>query len=88
MRFYIAQRIALSLVMIWVVASGLFLFVHLLPGDPAQVILGGSDVFQPSPEQLALVRKRLGLDRPVLDQYLSYMSALLRGDSTREQDGR
>ena len=80
MRFYIAQRLVLSVVMLWVVATGLFLFVHLLPGDPAQVILGGSEVFQPSPEQLALVRERLGLDKPLLEQYLNYIGGLLRGD--------
>lgn len=76
---YLARRISLSLLMLWVVATVLFLFVHLLPGDPAMIILGGEES-NPSPEQIETVRRKLGLDRPLHEQYLSYFGGLLRGD--------
>lgn len=76
---YLARRISLSLLMLWVVATVLFLFVHLLPGDPAMIILGGEES-NPSPEQIETVRRKLGLDRPLHEQYLSYFGGLLHGD--------
>ena len=51
----------------------------MLPGDPALLILGG-DAAQASPEQVARVRARLGLDRPLLVQYASWLGRVLRGD--------
>lgn len=80
MKRYLLQRVGLTLVLIWMVATILFLFVHLLPGDPADVILGSNDQHQPTPEQLATVRRQLGLDRPLHEQYLRYFGGLLRGD--------
>ena len=77
---YIVQRLLLSLILLWLIATCLFFFIHLLPGDPAGIILGSSEGSSPTPEQLATVRRQLGLDRPLLDQYLSYMGGILRGD--------
>lgn len=77
---YIARRAATTVVVIWLVASTIFLMLYLLPGDPALMILGGGDNYQPSPEQIAQVREELGLDRPVLAQYGSYLSDLVHGD--------
>jgi peptide/nickel transport system permease protein len=53
-----------------------FSFVHLIPGDPATVMLGE----KATPERADAVRKQLGLDRPIAEQYLLYMSKVLRGD--------
>lgn len=83
MTAYLARRIALSLFLLWVVATMLFFFVHILPGDPADVILGSSDQFVPSAEQLARVRTELGLDQPLLVQYTRYMAKVVRGDLGR-----
>lgn len=76
---YLLRRLGLSLVLLLVVATILFLSIHLLPGDPALLILGG-DAAQPTPEQIARVRARLGLDRPLAIQYAGWLGGVLRGD--------
>jgi len=53
-----------------------FSFVHLIPGDPAVTMLGE----RATPEKVAEVRARLGLDRPIHEQYLLYLGKALRGD--------
>jgi peptide/nickel transport system permease protein len=53
-----------------------FSFVHLIPGDPALTMLGE----RATPEKVAEVRARLGLDRPLWEQYLQYVRRILRGD--------
>jgi peptide/nickel transport system permease protein len=64
---------------LWGAATVTFLAQQLMPGDPAQTILGGAGA-KPSPEQLAAVRAQYGLDQPVLVQYLHYLGGLVRGD--------
>ena len=76
---YLLRRLGLALVLLWVVATVLFFSIHLLPGDPALQILGG-DAAQATPEQLARVRGRLGLDRPLGAQYLGWLARVARGD--------
>jgi len=63
----------LTLLLISVVT---FVVVQVAPGDPAQLILGT----EAPPEALADLRAQLGLDRPPLLQYLSWLSGVLRGD--------
>lgn len=58
------------------VVTVVFLFVHLIPGDPVDVMLGESA----APADKDALRVALGLDRPLLDQYVSYLGGLLRGD--------
>lgn len=53
-----------------------FSMVLLIPGDPAQIMAGESA----SPEQLELVRERLGLNDPIPVQYLDYIGGVVRGD--------
>jgi len=53
-----------------------FSFVHLIPGDPAVTMLGE----RATPEKVAEVRARLGLDRPIHEQYFLYLGKVLRGD--------
>jgi peptide/nickel transport system permease protein len=76
---YLVRRLALGVGLLWVVATVLFFSIHLLPGDPALLILGG-DAAQASPEQLARVRARLGLDRPLPLQYVEWLGRLARAD--------
>lgn len=64
---------------LWGAATLTFLAQHLMPGDPAQTILGGAGS-KPSPEQLAAVNAQYGFDRPVLVQYADYVGGLVRGD--------
>ncbi|MBA2520583.1 MAG: ABC transporter permease [Chloroflexia bacterium] len=77
---YIARRVLFSLVLVWAVGSLVFLFIHILPGDPAQIILGSSETRQPTVEEVARVRERLGLDRPFLIQYGDFVASALTGD--------
>jgi ABC-type dipeptide/oligopeptide/nickel transport system permease component len=58
------------------VATLVFLLIHLVPGDPAAAMLGESA----SPADLAGLRERLGLDRPLLTQYAEFLGGLVTGD--------
>ena len=69
----------LSLLLLFLVATLLFFSIHLLPGDPALLVLGG-DSAQPTPEQIATVQARLGLDRPLPVQYVTWLVRVARGD--------
>ncbi|MER3479276.1 MAG: peptide ABC transporter permease [Meiothermus sp.] len=53
-----------------------FLFLHLIPGDPAVVLLGE----RASPEQVEALRERLGLNQPLPNQYMLFLRNLLTGD--------
>jgi peptide/nickel transport system permease protein len=73
---YVLNRLAASIVVLWAVATLVFGMLQLAPGDAAQVQLGVSA----RPEDLAALRARMGLDRPLHLQYVSYMFGLVRGD--------
>lgn len=76
---YIARRAGVAALLVWLVATLVFLLLHLVPGDPAELLLstGGS---APDPAAVAALRERLGLDRPILSQYADHIAGLLRGD--------
>ena len=76
---FIARRLILLIPILVGLTLLIFVFIHLLPGDPATTILGE----RATPENYARVRAALGLDRPLHEQYLSYMQDLLRGDLGR-----
>lgn len=63
----------------WAVATLTFFAIRLIPGDPAQAILGGPGS-QASQEALDLVREEYGLDQPLVVQYLAMLGRLLTGD--------
>lgn len=73
---YLIQRLVLALVVIWGVSIAVFMIIQLVPGDPARVVLG----VQANEETVAVMRARMGLDRPVLEQYTSWIGGVLRGD--------
>ena len=74
---YIARRIAWAVVVLLAVTLITFvIFYKLPPGDPALRFVGK----QPTPENLALVRHNLGLDRPVYVQYGKFLKAIVLGD--------
>jgi peptide/nickel transport system permease protein len=54
----------------------IFLLIHLIPGDPAVQIAGDNA----RPEDVARIRAQLGLDRPLWEQYVSFLTGLARGD--------
>jgi peptide/nickel transport system permease protein len=79
---WVLQRIGIALVLVWVVASIVFLAIRFVPGDPAELLLsqGGQ---APDPASVAELRTQLGLDRPVLGQYLDGFVRLAHGDLGR-----
>ncbi len=77
---YLASRLLQTIPTVFLVTVAVFLMLHLTPGDPAEVFLGDK---RSSPELLEKVREDMGLNRPLHIQYLSYMSAALRGDLGR-----
>jgi peptide/nickel transport system permease protein len=73
----ILARVLAAGVMLLVVSALLFAMTDLLPGDVASRILGRS----PDPEQLAILRERLGLDLPLAERYLTWLGRLPTGDA-------
>jgi peptide/nickel transport system permease protein len=73
---YIVRRILFTIPVLFGLSIILFTFIHLLPGDPAATILGE----HARPQLVEALRERLGLDRPILVQYIDYLGQLLRGD--------
>ena len=86
MQRYIAQRLLLLIPVMLVISAIVFSLMHLIPGDPAQVLLGFENT---DPAQLEAVRRDLGLDRPVYVQYGRWLGKVLRGDlGTSVRTGR
>lgn len=73
---YISKRILELIPILFVISILVFLFVHLIPGDPARLVAGQQATFK----EVQLVREELGLNEPVWKQYFSYMAGLFQGD--------
>ena len=73
---YILQRFLGMMAVMFVVVTIVFVIVRVAPGDPAAVMLGPDA----TPQDLADLRTRLGLDRPLLVQYVIFLGQLARGD--------
>jgi peptide/nickel transport system permease protein len=78
----VAIKAAGAVFVLWAVATLTFFAVRLIPGDPAQAILGGPGS-QASAEALAAVRAQYGLDQPLFVQYLQQLGRLATGDLGR-----
>jgi len=76
---WLLRRIAVSLALAFAVATIVFLALHMVPGDPAEILLSTGGV-SPDPATVAELRERLGLDRPILDQYLAFLGNIARFD--------
>ena len=73
---YFLKRLLGLVPTLLIVAVLVFLFVHMLPGDPARLAAG-----QDADEQtVELVRQQLGLDRPLHEQFVHYFSRMLQAD--------
>lgn len=75
----ILTRVLLTLPVVWVVVSLVFLLIHIVPGDPVELMLGEGA----TATDLATVRHQLGLDQPLHIQYLHYWRDVLHGDLGR-----
>lgn len=72
---YTASRLALVPLMLWLIASLVFLLLRVAPGDPIDALLG----IRAPQEARAALRQQLGLDQPLLVQYGRYLGDLLHG---------
>ena len=73
---YIIQRLIGMIVVMFLVVTIVFIIVRVTPGDPAAVMLGPDA----TPADIAALRAQLGLDQPLVLQYVYYLGNLLKGD--------
>lgn len=73
---YIVKRLVYTIPTLVVVAVMAFMIVHMIPGDPASTLLG-TDV---APQQVEELRRQLGLDRPIYEQFVLWCWNLLQGN--------
>lgn len=73
---YITKRLLSLIPVLAVVTIAIFLIIHITPGDPAAAILG----IEASQEEIRQLNQDLGLDRPILEQYTSWVANVFKGD--------
>ncbi|CAM5677223.1 ABC transporter permease [Streptomyces purpurascens] len=73
-------RVAGAALVLWAAATVTFFALHLVPGDPVLVLLGGGSGANPTPETIAATRHAYGLDQPLYVQYAQHLGRLLTGD--------
>ena len=79
MTTYVLRRLLLMLPVAFLVTVGVFMLIHLTPGDPALILLGEDR----TPEAIAAIHHQLGLDQPLYVQYLIWLGHLAHGDLGR-----
>ena len=73
---YVIKRLLGMIPTLFIVSVLVFLFVHMLPGDPARLIAGP----EADAQVIELVRQQLGLDQPLYHQFWHYISNAVQGD--------
>ena len=73
---FILRRVLITIPVLVIMSIVVFMIIRLVPGDPVRTMLG----FRATDENVAELRHQLGLDGSLLDQYLAWAGALLRGD--------
>jgi ABC-type dipeptide/oligopeptide/nickel transport system permease component len=73
---FIIKRLFLAIPTLFAVLTIIFLLMRVVPGDPAYAVLGD----YASEEAVTALREQMGIDKPIWQQYLTYMGDLLRGD--------
>jgi peptide/nickel transport system permease protein len=73
---FLCKRILILIATLLLVSGAIFIVLHVIPGDPAQLILG----IHATPETLHELRHKLGLDLPLPVQYIKWIGELVRGD--------
>lgn len=81
---YLIRRVLLLIPVFFIVTSVVFVMMRLTPGDPVQVEFG----LEVTPELLEAKRAELGLDRPIVVQYLDWVGRMLQGDFGRSLRAR
>jgi peptide/nickel transport system permease protein len=75
-KHFLIRRLIITLPVLWSVATVTFFLLHLVPGDPVDIMLGDMASY----EEKQVLRQELGLDRPLAAQYSSFLGNLVRGD--------
>lgn len=73
---YAIQRLLGVIPLLFIVSILVFMFIHLIPGDPARLVAGKDATL----EEINGIREQLGLNLPLWQQYVNYMGDLLKGD--------
>ena len=76
MLIYFIKRIFLGILIIGVAMTLMFFMIHLVPGDPARILLGP----RATPEMIADISMRMGLDQPLIIQLMKFLGNILKGD--------
>lgn len=79
MAAYVLRRLLLMIPVAFLVTVGVFMLIHLSPGDPALIMLGEDR----TPQAIAEIHRELGLDKPIYVQYVIWLGRLLHGDLGR-----
>jgi peptide/nickel transport system permease protein len=74
---YAVQRLLLTIPMLLILVTVVFVVLRVMPGDPVLAMLGGRNV---TPEMLDIYRARMGVDRPIPVQYIEYLKGICTGD--------
>src|ERR1700682_2067551 len=84
MGVFVLRRLLHAVPVIFFSTFMVFMIIHLIPGDAAAVLAGPNA----TPEALDAIRKDMGLDQPLIVQYLVWVSHLLQGDLGRSTSGQ
>jgi ABC-type dipeptide/oligopeptide/nickel transport system permease component len=77
---YVFNRLIQLLPVLWLISVIVFAVMHVLPGDPAELMLQGAEGGATTPQRLAEIRQEMGLDDPLLVQYGRFLGNALLGD--------
>jgi peptide/nickel transport system permease protein len=80
MTTFIFRRLIQSFIVIIIISILIFLIMHLLPGDPILLVVTQEQYTNTTPEQIAALRHKFGLDKPLVLQYFDWAGKVLRGD--------
>ena len=76
MHKYVIKRLLSLIPVLFIVSIVIFMLIHLVPGDPAAMMLGE----QATPAQIEALRETLGLNEPLVLQYIHWVRDIFRGD--------
>lgn len=77
---YIIRRILQAIIVIVIVTALVFLVIRLLPGDPVLIYLTNQEYESYTPEMIAEIKAQFGLDKPLYEQYVNWISDIFHGD--------
>lgn len=80
---FILRRTGGAIITALIAVSAVFWIIHIVPGDPAVAILSAGGDQSPSPQAVERLRAELGLDKPLLQQFATFLSNVLHGDLGR-----